>query len=98
MGFVVISGVLWFLPVAIAIFAIEYSLIVAYEEGVLESIFGREYLDYKPTTPRWVPRPPKIPEAGPHDWGEAWRSEISTFWQYAALVAAFAIKQWRWPG
>src|ERR1044072_4501397 len=43
MGFVVISGVLWFLPVAILLFAVEYSLIVAYEEGVLESIFGEEY-------------------------------------------------------
>src|SRR5687767_7936653 len=37
MGFAVISGVLWFLPVAILLFAIEYSLIVRYEEGVLES-------------------------------------------------------------
>ncbi len=77
MGFVVISGVRWFLPVAIVLFAIEYSLIVAYEEGVLESIFGREYLEYKATAPRWIPRPPSHPEAGPHDWGEAWRSEIS---------------------
>ena len=59
MGFVVISGVLWFLPIAIVIFAIEYTLIVAYEEGVLESIFGQEYLDYKQTTPRWIPRPPR---------------------------------------
>ena len=53
MGFTVISGVLWFLPVAIIIFAIEYTLIVRYEEGVLESIFGQEYLDYKARTPRW---------------------------------------------
>ena len=36
MGFVVISGVLWFLPIAILIFGIEYTLIVRYEEGVLE--------------------------------------------------------------
>jgi len=42
MGFVVISGVMWFLPVAIALFAIEYTLIVSYEEGVLESILGAE--------------------------------------------------------
>lgn len=96
MGFVVISGVLWFLPVAIVIFAIEYTLIVSYEEGVLESIFGAEYLEYKKTTPRWVPRPPKQPEAGPHDWGEAWKSEISTFMQYAALVIVFAMKQRIW--
>jgi protein-S-isoprenylcysteine O-methyltransferase Ste14 len=55
MGFVTISGVLWFLPVAIVLFAVEYSLIVAYEEGVLESIFGEEYLAYKRRTPRWIP-------------------------------------------
>ncbi len=96
MGFVVISGVMWFLPVAILLFAVEYTLIVAYEEGVLESIFGQEYLDYKKSTPRWFPRSPAEPERGPHDWAEAWRSEISTFLQYGALVAVFAIKQKMW--
>src|SRR3954447_9029856 len=47
MGFVIASGVVWFLPIAVLIFAVEYTLIVAYEEGVLESIFGAEYLAYK---------------------------------------------------
>src|SRR4051812_27437886 len=56
MGFAVISGVLWFIPVAAVIFAIEYTLIVRYEEGVLETIFGQEYLAYKQRTPRWFPR------------------------------------------
>ena len=92
MGFVVASGVLLFLPLAMVLFAIEYALIVAYEEGVLESIFGDEYLLYKEVTPRWMPRPPSKASAGPHDWAEAWRSEISTFLQYAALVAALIIK------
>jgi protein-S-isoprenylcysteine O-methyltransferase Ste14 len=94
MGFVIISGVLWFLPIAIVLFAIEYTLIVAYEEGVLESIFGREYLSYKQTTPRWIPRPPKQGETGQHDWAEAWRSEMSTFMQYAALALVFGAKEW----
>lgn len=93
MGFVVASAVLWFLPVAILIFAIEYTLIVRYEEGVLESIFGAEYLDYKERTPRWFPRPPTVVAVGPHDWGEAWRSERSTFLQYAALILALAVKE-----
>jgi protein-S-isoprenylcysteine O-methyltransferase Ste14 len=93
MGFVVISGVLWFLPVAIALFAFEYSLIVRYEEGVLESIFGEEYKTYKATVPRWWARPPRYPQPGPHDWVEALRSEVSTFLQYAALIVAFVIKQ-----
>jgi len=97
MGFTIISGVLWFLPIAIVIFAFEYSLIVRYEEGVLESIFGAEYLAYKESTPRWIPRPPQSSAAGPHDWAEAWRSEVSTFLQYAALVVLFVVKQW-WEG
>ena len=98
MGFVVISGVMWFLPVAIVLFAVEYTLIVSYEEGVLESIFGAEYLRFKETTPRWIPRPPKRRETGPHDWGEAWRSEISTFMQYAALAIAFILKRYLLKG
>jgi protein-S-isoprenylcysteine O-methyltransferase Ste14 len=95
MGFVVISGVLWFLPVAIVLFAVEYSFIVRYEEGVLESIFGEEYLAYKSRTPRWMPRGSSAPSAAGEDgyhWAEAWRSEISTFLQYAILIAAFILK------
>jgi protein-S-isoprenylcysteine O-methyltransferase Ste14 len=94
MGFTIISGVFWFLPIAIVIFAVEYSLIVRYEEGVLESIFGAEYLAYKERTPRWTPRPAATREPGEHDWREAWRSEVSTFLQYAALTVLFAVKQW----
>ena len=96
MGFVVISGVWWFLPVAVLIFGIEYSLIVSYEEGVLESIFGAEYLAYKQTAPRWIPRPPRQRVEGEHNWKEAWRSEISTFMQYGALIVVFAVKQKIW--
>jgi len=92
-GFTVISGVLWFLPVAIVLFAVEYTFIVRYEEGVLESIFGGEYLEYKTRTPRWLPRPPRVRESGQHDWREAVWSERSTFMQYVALVIAFALKQ-----
>ena len=91
-GFVVGSGVLWFLPIAVLLFAIEYHYIVRYEEGVLESIFGAEYLGYKQRTPRWFPRPPRERASGPHDFGEALRSEVSTFAQYAALGLAFYVK------
>ena len=92
MGFVVLSGVMWFLPFAVLIFALEYSLIVRYEEGVLESTFGREYLNYKNCTPRWLPVRPEKPVTGEHDWPQAWKSEISTFMQYVALIIAFIAK------
>jgi protein-S-isoprenylcysteine O-methyltransferase Ste14 len=91
-GFTVGSGVLWFIPVAIVVFAIEYTLIVRYEEGVLESIFGNEYLEYKSRTPRWIPRPPREREQGQHDWQEAIWSERSTIMQYVALGVAFWLK------
>jgi protein-S-isoprenylcysteine O-methyltransferase Ste14 len=96
MGFTVISGVLWFLPVAAVLFAVEYSLIVRYEEGVLESIFGAEYLAYKGRTPRWIGRPPAEGKTGPHNWGEALWSERSTLLQYAALTALFWFKGRGW--
>jgi protein-S-isoprenylcysteine O-methyltransferase Ste14 len=93
LGFAVASGVWWFPFVAIALFAIEYHYIVAYEEGVLESIFGETYLAYKQRTPRWLPRPPRQREPGePLHWAEALKSETSTFLQYIALVAALLVK------
>lgn len=92
LGVAVLSGVNWFIPVAIIIFAIEYSLIVRHEEGVLETTFGEEYLAYKRTTPRWIPRPPSTRQTGPHNWREAWVSEISTLLAYAVLIAVFIIK------
>ena len=96
MGFTVISGVFWFLPIAMVIFAIEYTLIVRYEEGVLESIFGQEYLEYKARTPRWFGRPPANSTAGEHDWAEAVWSERSTFMQYVGLVVLFWLKPRHW--
>ena len=92
LGFATISGVLWFLPVAVLLFGFEYSLIVRYEEGVLESTFGDIYLQYKRETPRWFPRPPRVRIPGEYDWPQAWRSEISTFMQYVVLLVAFVAK------
>ena len=91
-GFTVVSGVFWFVPIAIVLFAIEYTLIVRYEEGVLESIFGAEYLAYRNRTPRWFGRPPSGDNSGEHDWKEAIWSERSTIMQYVALIAFFIAK------
>jgi hypothetical protein len=39
-----------------------------------------------------------VKETGPHDWKEAWRSEVSTFLQYLAIAAAFYVKQRYYTG
>ena len=92
MGFVVLSGVIWFLPFAMLLFAAEYSLIVRYEEGVLETTFGRAYQEYRQNTPRWVPSRPEEPVPGEMNWREAFRSETSTFLAYLVLILAFVVK------
>jgi len=97
MGFVALSGVWWFLPVAVALFGVEYHFIVSYEEGVLESIFGEEYLAYRRRTPRWIPGGATGAVSGDYVWGEAWKSEISTFLQYAALLVVFVLKDRYFP-
>ncbi|MDB4906775.1 MAG: putative rane protein [Gemmatimonadetes bacterium] len=96
-GFGVGSGVLWFIPIAVLLFAVEYTFIVRYEEGVLESIFGQEYLDYKARTNRWIPgsRRADAVADGEHHWAEAWKSEVSTFLQYVAIGVVFWAKA-RW--
>lgn len=98
MGFVALSGVWWFIPVATVLFAVEYYFIVRYEEGVLESIFGDEYLAYKQRTSRWIPTGASGPVAGEFLWAEAWKSEISTFLQYIALLVVFIAKDRYFPG
>lgn len=98
MGIITLSGVLWFLPVAIVLFAVEYYFIVRYEEGVLESIFGDEYLAYKRRTPRWMPVPPAGGSGGEFHWAESWKSEISTFLQYGVIIGLFVAKDRWWGG
>lgn len=97
MGVITCSGALWFLPVGAVLFALEYYFIIRYEEGVLESFFGASYLAYKARTPRWLIAGAASPVRGELHWGEAWKSESSTFLQYAALLLVFLVKQ-RWLG
>jgi protein-S-isoprenylcysteine O-methyltransferase Ste14 len=92
-GFSVIAGITWFLPIAAAMFALEYAPIVCYEEAVLETTFGEEYLRYKERTPRWLPVAPASEPAGPLIWRIAWRSERSTLLQFVVLAAVLAIRQ-----
>ena len=92
-GFTVIAGVLWFLPIAVAVFALEYTPIVCYEEAVLEATFGDEYLRYKRRTPRWLPMAPAGRPRGSLCWNTAWRSEWSTLAQFAVLALVLASRQ-----
>jgi protein-S-isoprenylcysteine O-methyltransferase Ste14 len=92
-GFSVIAGLQWFVPIAVAVFALEYTPIVRYEEAVLETTFGDEYLQYKERTRRWLPVAPASEMAGPLSWRAAWRSERSTLVQFAVLGSVLSLIQ-----
>lgn len=97
-GIAVVAGDARFAGVAIVFFAMCYSLIVRYEESVLASTFGAEYLAYMATTPRWMPRrlePPARP-VGRYDWRRAWRREWNTAINIAVAAGILVVKA-RWP-
>ncbi len=93
LGFALASGIEWFPPVAGALFAMEYSAIVRFEEGVLVATFGAEYARYRERTPRWVPRVASGAKAGRMAWGEAVRRERMTMTLATVLFLALAGKR-----
>ena len=92
-GFSLVAGLQWFVPVAVAVFALEYTPIVRYEEAVLETTFGDEYRRYKESTRRWLPVAPVTLPGGALNWRTAWRSERSTLVQFAALAGVLSLAQ-----
>jgi protein-S-isoprenylcysteine O-methyltransferase Ste14 len=94
-GFTVVAGLDWFLPIAVLVFAIEYTPIVRFEEAVLETTFGDEYLRYKALTPRWLPVAPAGPPKGPLCWRTAWKSERSTLLQFVVLATVLVLRHGR---
>jgi protein-S-isoprenylcysteine O-methyltransferase Ste14 len=56
LGAVVMSEVLWMIPITLLWCAAVYSLVVHYEEQQLAVKYGGEYLDYLVAAPRWLPR------------------------------------------
>jgi protein-S-isoprenylcysteine O-methyltransferase Ste14 len=54
-GFAVTAGLTWLAPIIFALLAIEYHLIVRWEESLLASRLGETYREYTLRVPRWIP-------------------------------------------
>jgi protein-S-isoprenylcysteine O-methyltransferase Ste14 len=54
-GFALAAGLVWFVPVVIAVLALEYHAIVRWEEHLLLLRRGDEYKSYVARVPRWIP-------------------------------------------
>ena len=88
------SGQLWLLAVAAALFAAQYIPVVRWEESRLRHKFGSAYERYCARTPRWFPhfaKPPQEAERVKPSLRRALRAERRTFLAIAAVAALFAL-------
>ncbi len=77
------------------LFFMQYSLVIAYEESVLEGKFGEEYRKYKKFVPRWIgvsklEKQPETPDLDIYGFGKILKSERHTF--LSILVIAFLLQ------
>jgi protein-S-isoprenylcysteine O-methyltransferase Ste14 len=100
-GFVICSGLMWMLPVAWVVFALQYSAIVRFEEVALIRHFGDSYEAYAREVPRWSFNLSRLGHAfrprGPHGWREVCFSERGTLIA-AAVMTLLLLAKYRWPG
>lgn len=90
LGFGIVAGTPWFVPAAATLFAVEYGLIVRFEERVLVATFGEVYERYLERTPRWLPWTPGSQVPGGFGWGKAVRREAMTVALVTGLLIALA--------
>ena len=93
-GLVVASRLLWMLPIAWAVFALQYGTMVIWEEARLRTMFGRQYDRYARGVSRWVPGRPTI--CGPlptrHPWRDVAFSERGTLMAIVLVASLLAVK------
>ena len=60
-GLIIVSRVLWMVPITILWCALVFSMVVREEEERIVKVFGPPYSDYLAEVPRWIPRHAKVP-------------------------------------
>jgi protein-S-isoprenylcysteine O-methyltransferase Ste14 len=93
-GLVVVSRLIWMLPIAWTVFALQYGTMVIWEEARLRSMFGRQYDRYALDVPRWLPARPNdlAPLPTRHPWRAVAFSERGTVMAITLVASLLAIK------
>jgi protein-S-isoprenylcysteine O-methyltransferase Ste14 len=89
-GFVVWSQVLWMLPIAWAIFALQYGAMAQWEELILSERYPA-YRVYAAQVGRWVPRWNRTWYRRPHTPVETYRWSRVLFSERGTLIAEIAM-------
>lgn len=100
-GLAFASGLLWMVPVAWVVFALQYGAITRFEERALTARFGDVYRRYTRTVPKWLPRIGALPQAqqatGSHPWRAVAFSERGTLIAAAVMGILLALR-YQWLG
>ena len=104
-GFALVARLAWLVPIFAIILAVEYHLIVGWEEHLLRERRGEDYLAYMKRVPRWIPSAPGLlssadrhqpsvpgPQSPLFSWGEMLFSERGTLIAMAAGFLVLALK------
>jgi len=94
LGAVVMSGLLWFIPIYIFLFFMGYQPMVLWEEDRLRKIHGGTYLRYKEKIRRWIPSITPYPHKSPHVFlfFKALKRERDMMMATAGLALLFTVK------
>lgn len=89
-------GFTYLAPVVFLYSCMEYYFIVAYEEDLLATLFGKPYQDYCEKVPRWIPKSltPQYASSGEtFNFKKGLRSERSTIMLLGLLLILWALKK-----
>ncbi len=92
-----IAANLWtpyLLLVVTVYFGIQYKLIVLSEETELLRLFGEQFIRYRTSVPRFIPRMKPLSLNNPlsPDWKTGMRTERSTFMSLSAILLMFIVR------
>jgi protein-S-isoprenylcysteine O-methyltransferase Ste14 len=95
-GFAVWSGLLWMLPIAWVVFALQYRAIARWEAAFIRSIYTSAYDAYAQRVRAWVPGWPAAaatPPAPLHPWSKVLFSERGTLIAVGIMSLLLTLRQ-----
>jgi len=100
LGFALMSGLVWLIPIVIILFFIQYQCIVLWEEDCLREFFPSEAEDYFRRVPRWLPKwrglvhyLQQLPLPY-YDWANVFKREQSTLQGLVTGCIAMIVKEY----
>jgi len=96
LGFTILSELIWFIPIVIILFYLQYNCIIFWEEKTLMEYFSQDAEGYFQSVPRWLPKCQimwnhlRLPSTYSYAWSNVLHREKSTL-QFLVVMNTFLI-------